>query len=100
MSPDRCAERIEGAKIALNLCRYRNLQLKGPSMKKFAISLFVATSSAFALTAFAHGGHGVTPPTSLLHYLVEPLHVLPELAAIGLVAVAAWLLHRKRSRNK
>lgn len=69
-------------------------------MKNVAISLFVAISSVFASTAFAHGGHGVTPPTSLMHYLVEPLHVLPELAPLGLIAVAAWLLRRKRSRNK
>ena len=69
-------------------------------MKKVAISLFVAISPVYALTAFAHGGHGVTPPTSLMHYLVEPLHVLPELAPLGLVAIAAWLLYRKRRRNK
>lgn len=69
-------------------------------MKKVAISLFVAISSVFGATAFAHGGHGVTPPASLMHYLIEPLHVLPELAPLGLVAIAAWLLRRKRIRNK
>jgi hypothetical protein len=69
-------------------------------MKKAAISLFVAMSSLCALSAFAHGGHGVTPPTSLTHYLVEPLHVLAALAPLGLVAVAAWLLRRKRIRNR
>jgi len=68
-------------------------------MKKVAISLFVAISSVFALTAFAHGGHGVTPPMSVMHYLVEPLHVFQALAPLGLVAIAAWLLGRKRIRN-
>ena len=69
-------------------------------MKKVTITLFVAISSVFALTAFAHGGHGVTPPTSLMHYLVEPLHVLSELAPLWLVVFAAWLLRRKRIRNR
>ena len=69
-------------------------------MKKVAISLFAAISPVFALSAFAHGGHGVTPPTSLTHFLIEPLHLLPELAPLWLVVFAAWLLRRKRIRNR
>lgn len=69
-------------------------------MKKVTNSLFVAISSVFALTAFAHGGHGVTPPTSLMHYIVEPFHVFQAFVPLGLVAVAVWLLRRKPVRNR
>ncbi len=67
-------------------------------MKKVAISLFAAVSSVFALTVLAHSGHGNTAPSSLAHYLIEPLHTAQALAPLALVAISVWLLRRKRSR--
>jgi hypothetical protein len=43
----------------------------------------------------AHGGHGVTAPASLTHYLIEPLHLLPAFAPLAVIAVTIWLLRRK-----
>ena len=47
-------------------------------------------------SAFAHPGHGVTPPDSLTHWL-EPVHFVP-VVLVGLgVAVFAWRRARRES---
>jgi hypothetical protein len=51
-----------------------------------------------AATAAAHPGHGVTESTSVAHYVVEPLHAAPWLAALAaLFGCLAWRLLRRRS---
>ncbi|MEZ6067614.1 MAG: hypothetical protein R3B90_18325 [Planctomycetaceae bacterium] len=47
-------------------------------------------------TVFGHAGHGVTPPESVTHYVVEPTHGWPLLAIIGLLAFAAHRVFRRR----
>ena len=64
-------------------------------MKKFTILLAGAMSSLFALTVFAHGGHGTTPPSALTHYLLEPLHLLSAFAPLAVISAAVWLLRRR-----
>ncbi len=66
-------------------------------MKKVVVSLFTAVSSVFASAVLAHGGHGSTPPSSLTHYVIEPLHVAQALAPLALVAVSVWLLRRTKA---
>ncbi len=45
----------------------------------------------------AHGGHGLTDATTLLHWLVEPAHLpLVLLAAVGGLALLRWSRRRAR----
>ena len=49
----------------------------------------MTTTLALAL----HPGHGSTDPTSLLHYLTEPVHVVllgMAAALVALLGAAAW----------
>lgn len=41
----------------------------------------------------AHPGHGTTPPESVRHYVLEPVHGLPLLVLVGAV-VAVSLAHQ------
>jgi hypothetical protein len=54
-----------------------------------------ATLNALCAAAFAHPGHGSTEPTSVSHFLLEPVHAVP-LAVITLAAVCGTLLLRRR----
>ncbi|MGD2140082.1 MAG: hypothetical protein PVH25_06800 [Burkholderiales bacterium] len=69
-------------------------------MKKVAMYLLTTIVSVWAMSAFAHPGHGVTPPSTVMHYLAEPLHVLQAFAPLALLAATVWLLRRKRIRDK
>jgi len=64
-------------------------------MKKSATVLVSAIASGYASSVLAHGGHGVTAPGSITHYLIEPLHLLPAFAPLAAIAVTIWLLRRK-----
>ncbi|KPK28916.1 MAG: hypothetical protein AMJ66_10445 [Betaproteobacteria bacterium SG8_40] len=64
-------------------------------MKKPATLFFGLIASGLASSVMAHGGHGVTAPASLTHYLIEPLHLLPAFAPLAVIAVTIWLLRRK-----
>jgi hypothetical protein len=64
-------------------------------MKKAATLLFSVIASGLASEVMAHGGHGVTAPSSIAHYLLEPLHMLPAFAPLAVVAVTIWLLRRQ-----
>ena len=44
--------------------------------------------------ALAHPGHGSTPPESVEHYVVEPVHSLPMGMAIGATFMAGIVLFR------
>lgn len=47
--------------------------------------------------SLAHGGHGLTDATTLLHWLVEPAHLpIVLIAAIGAAALLRWSLRRAR----
>lgn len=43
----------------------------------------------------AHPGHGVTDPSSVAHYVLEPLHVAPVLIVAAAAALVLWLRRRK-----
>jgi hypothetical protein len=48
----------------------------------------------------AHAGHGAIPTESLLHYLIEPEHLLPLVLAFGVgFAYRAWSRRRKREHD-
>ena len=64
-------------------------------MKKTALIAATAIASGLASSVFAHSGHGVTQPTGILHYLIEPLHVLPAFAPLAVIAATVWFLRRK-----
>jgi hypothetical protein len=50
-----------------------------------------------AEAAWAHPGHGVTPPDSPAHYVLEPLHALPVLLIV-LAIVGVRVVSRRRAR--
>ena len=57
-------------------------------------------TGCLAATAAAHPGHGVTDANSVTHYVAEPLHAVPWVAAAGaLIGCLAWRLLRAR-RNE
>jgi hypothetical protein len=53
-------------------------------------------AAAPAATAAAHPGHGQSEPTSVWHYLTEPLHVAVALAAVAAALLLARLARRAR----
>jgi hypothetical protein len=60
-------------------------------MKILATVTTAISAAGFTSPLLAHGEHGVTPPAGIIHYLIEPLHVLPVLAAlvVSLIAIRA-----------
>lgn len=64
-------------------------------MKKSASFIVAVMASGLVTTVLAHSGHGVTAPTGLAHYLVEPLHLLQAFAPLAMIAATVWLLRRK-----
>ena len=52
--------------------------------------------------AWAHPGHGIGDGNGWLHYLTEPIHVLPALILVALavsLAVGGFRLARARSKS-
>ncbi|MCB0521026.1 MAG: hypothetical protein H6577_20040 [Lewinellaceae bacterium] len=60
-------------------------------MKKLLTLLVISLPAA----SFAHGGHGLFDPNTLMHYVGTPEHALPILA---IAAVVGWLLFRRKQR--
>ena len=58
---------------------------------KVALSLI----ALLPLCAMGHDGHGSSHAHSLLHYLTEPLHIIP-VAVVMAVGLAIW--RRKKAR--
>ncbi|MGE3800595.1 MAG: hypothetical protein AB7H80_06210 [Candidatus Kapaibacterium sp.] len=58
----------------------------------FLLSLLLIAASTMQLRA--HPGHGESNSTSPLHFLLEPEHLVPTLAALA--AVVIILLWRRR----
>jgi hypothetical protein len=46
----------------------------------------------------AHPGHGTTPPDSVRHYVVEPVHGLPLLLLVGAVVTVSLAYQWQRKR--
>lgn len=61
-------------------------------MKRVGLAMLVCTQAAWA-----HEGHGATEGSSLLHWLAEPLHAVPVLAALAVAGVLAWRGRRTRA---
>jgi putative copper export protein len=50
--------------------------------------------------AFAHPGHGASEPDSWLHYLTEPVHVIPLAIAVSLAVITGLAWRRLRARQR
>jgi hypothetical protein len=59
-------------------------------------SLAVCAADAVAR---AHPGHGTTDPSSVTHYVLEPVHATP-LVVIVLAVVAISLMSAQRRRSR
>ncbi len=46
----------------------------------------------------AHPGHGTTPPESVRHYVLEPVHGLPLLLLVGAVVAVSLAYQWQRKR--
>jgi hypothetical protein len=61
------------------------------------------TSLAALLTTsglvWAHPGHGTTEPKSIDHYVLEPIHGLPVVTILAVIAAVFVVRHGKRSRS-
>jgi putative copper export protein len=64
-------------------------------MKKFK---FTAILAALPFLTFAHTGHGVMEGSSMIHYLMSPMHMIPTAIIIAGVAVYFW--RKKRATSK
>lgn len=60
----------------------------------------LTTLVALAGRGRAHPGHGSSEITGLLHYLTEPVHLLPLLAAFCLIMVLVSRRYRRRRQAK
>jgi hypothetical protein len=60
-------------------------------MKRLAIMLL----ALLPFSTFAHEGHGHTEGFTITHYIVEPEHALPLLAALVVAVVLIRRLGRK-----
>jgi alpha-beta hydrolase superfamily lysophospholipase len=57
-------------------------------MRKLAALALALSTTGFTSFALAHAGHGVTPPAGIVHYLMEPLHVIPALVTLAVLVIA------------
>ena len=57
-------------------------------MRKLVTLALALSTTGFTSIVLAHGGHGVTPPVDIVHYLIEPLHVIPALVTLAVLAIA------------
>ncbi len=57
----------------------------------------ILVSLLAATTAFAHPGHGET--TGLVHYFVEPLHVMGVVVLVLALIAGARVLYRRHART-
>lgn len=57
-------------------------------MRKFATFALALSTTGFTSFVLAHGGHAVTPPAGIVHYLIEPVHVIPALVTLAVLAIA------------
>jgi hypothetical protein len=52
------------------------------------------------LALVLHPGHGLTEPSSLRHYLTEPIHVIAIASAVAVIAVVASYAWRAYQRQR
>ena len=68
-------------------------------MKAYVSAFVLLIAGGFAPDLLAHGGHGVTAPSGIAHYLVEPLHLLSAFLPLTLIAATvAALRHRNTDK--
>ena len=80
----------------LVLCPTYTSQLKESDMKAYLSAFVLLIAGGIAPDLLAHGGHGVTAPSGIAHYLIEPLHLLSAFLPLALIAVTVTAL---RYRN-
>ena len=54
----------------------------------------------FPLTVFAHGGHGAFHGHELAHYLLSPIHLIPSLIIVSVIALFGYNRYLKRKAQK
>ena len=59
------------------------------------LKIALALTTLLPVSAIAHDGHGSSHAHALMHYLTEPLHVIP----LVIVAVAAWYIWRRKKAS-
>ena len=57
-------------------------------MRKIATLALAFSATGFTSFVLAHGGHSVTLPAGFVHYLFEPLHVIPALVTLAVLVIA------------
>ena len=50
-------------------------------------------------SVWAHAGHGVTDGSSLLHYILEPVHAVPAVVLAVAIGVPLVIRYWKRTRR-
>lgn len=68
-------------------------------MTRLYVSIVVAMVAVSPAAAMAHPGHGQTPPESVLHFFLEPVHAVVIIAAAAGIAIAFRLLRKKPDRD-
>ncbi|MEQ8855453.1 hypothetical protein [Gimesia sp.] len=71
-------------------------------MNRFNLALAMIITVAHSSQAFAHPGHGTSQPANphgILHYLTEPVHLVP-FAAIALFAAAVVIGKKAVQRSR
>lgn len=53
----------------------------------------------FPAAVVGHGGHGTTDSTTLIHWLLEPLHAAPIVLAIVLMAMGVYYSKKAKLKN-
>lgn len=80
------------------ICNYQNYPVMLTYCFKNGVSVLLILLIA-AAGAWAHPGHGESEGHSLLHYLTEPLHIVPLIAVI-VFSVSIFLVMYARRKKR
>lgn len=53
----------------------------------------------FPAAVVGHGGHGTTDSTTIIHWLLEPLHAAPIVLAVVLMVMAVYYSKKAKAKN-
>jgi hypothetical protein len=70
-------------------------------MKRIVTAAVLLVAGLSGATAWAHPGHGMTPPDSAVHYAIEPAHGwrAPLVLCVVLAAAALGIAVRRQRRR-
>ncbi len=80
------------------ICNFHtcHIMLSNSYIKSIAALLMLLVA---AVDVWAHPGHGETAGHSVLHYLIEPFHVLPMISVVVLSVVIFIVMYVRRKRR-